>query len=185
MKKHDAVEVMALLLREHELRTRFANDRKKVISEMGVNPEDQGFLLSLNLEQLESQAKSLVIKRRAEVLRFTPNTWSRLGTNAKSSFQQYVDNSSWPRGYRRHLFDALCFCQFLKDRNQVGYVRSEHHWLSFLATNRCFSLCFANDLIIHEVEWYGIQYCVRSKGVAHRGALRLKRRKRPTDWMRV
>ena len=179
MRQQDAVEAMGLLLRDRALRQRFAEDRHAVIKELGVVSDDHDCLLSLDVEQLEAQAESLIRKRRAEVVRFLPNTWSCLGTQALCSFHEYVDDSHWPQGHRRHLLDALGFCQFLEERKQVGYLKSEHQWVWFLANDRIFSIRIVSDLMIRENAWSGIQICFRLRGVAHRSALRLLSRGTP------
>jgi len=173
---------MGLLLRDRELRQRFANDRHSFINEMGVGSDDQAYLMSLNAEQLEEQARSLIRKRRAEVVRFVPKTWSCMGEHANIVFQEYVDHSVWPEGHRRHLLDALGFCEYLESRQRDGYLKSEHHWVWFLANERFASIRVLEDLMIRESAWWGLQFCIRLNGVAYRGALRLiSRRIRNTD----
>jgi hypothetical protein len=179
VRQQDAVEAMGLLLRDRELRQRFAKDRHAVIKELDVASDDHAYLLSLDVEQLEAQADSLIRKRRAEVVRLVPNTWSCLGKSALSSFQEYVDHSTWPQGHRRHLLDSLGFCQFLEERKRLGYLKSEHHWIGFLASDRFCSIRVVEDLMIRERAWWGIQFCFRLKGVAYRGALRLVSRGAP------
>lgn len=171
MSQLDAVSAFGLLLQNHELRIRFASDRTAIIRELGVAPSQSSFFYNLEIEQLDSQAESLIRKRRAEVAHLIPKTWSRLGTDTDSQFQDYADRSAWPAGHRRHVTDADAFCRFLRMNAVAGYLASEHHWVSFLAGKQSFSARLLNDLIVNGEERWAAQFCFRYKGIAKTRAI--------------
>jgi hypothetical protein len=170
----DAVRAMGLLLRDRELRLRFENDRKAIIKELNIAPGQRSYVFGLDLRQLDAQAESLIRKRRAEVAHLVPKTWFRLGSEAHLQFRQYVDHSPWPEGHRRHLVDASMFCQFLRNNTASEYLRSEHHWVSFLANDRSFSVRLLDDLVVLGRERWAVQFCVRWNGVATSKVFRIR-----------
>ncbi len=173
MSQPAAVKSLGLLLRDRELRHRFARNRSAVLQEFGVGPDEASFLYALDAGQLDVQAESLIQKRRAEVARLIPSTWLRLGRQAPLKFRQYVEQSPWPEGHRRHFADAAMFCRFLRKSAAAEYLRSEHHWVAFWAGNRPFSIQAVPDLIVRGKERWAVLVCVRRKGVAVRQAVYL------------
>lgn len=171
MSQLDAVEVMGLLLRDRELRIRFANAPSAVVRELGLVPSQASFVCALDLRQLSVQAESLIRKRQSEVARLVPKTWLRLGREAGVQFHQYADQSPWPEGHRRHLLDASLFCRFLREKTASEYLRSEHHWVAFLASDRLFSVQLCDDLIVFGKARWAVQFCVRRNGVPTSRAL--------------
>lgn len=175
MNQLDAVEAMGLLLRDRQWRDRFASDRAGTIKELGIAPSQSKFFAALKLEQLDAQAESLIRKRRTEVARLIPETWSRLGSEGRCRFHQYADQSAWPEGHRRHFIDAAQFCEFLRSSAEPEYLRSEHHWVEFVASDRTFSVRLVSDLVVCGKERWAIQLCIRHRGLAARKSFRLMR----------
>jgi hypothetical protein len=163
-----AVRLLGLLLRDRELRRRFARNRSAVIQEFGVAPDQASYLCALDSGQLDDQAESLIRKRRAAVARLLPRTWRRLGRQAPLQFRQYVEQSPWPEGHRRHFADAAMFCRFLRRSAAAEYLRSEYHWAAFWAGDRPVSVRAVPDVIIRGKERWAVLVCFRRHGVAVR-----------------
>lgn len=175
MSRHDAVNVLGKLLRDRELRRRFAADRDQVTRELGVCPTDRPFVLALEPDALEAQAESLIRKRSSEVSRLLPGTWKLLGDDAPTLFADYVDQSVWPEGHRRHLIDAMHFCHFLSKDFASSILSSERHWVDFLASSRSLSVRFVSGLLANQNRDLAIQFCCRRGGVALRKNVRVWR----------
>jgi hypothetical protein len=103
------------LLSDRDLRRRFAVDRPQVATELGLQPDDAAILVGIDPAALDAQARSLVGKRRGEVARIAPRTWSLLGATGREIFNEYASRH-WPEGHRRHPHDALAFLHFLSAR---------------------------------------------------------------------
>ena len=170
----DAVKALGLLLRDRDLRLRFANDRDATVKKLNIAPGQRSFFSALDARQLDAQAESLIRKRRSEVSRLVPMTWLRLGTQAHVKFRQYADRSPWPKGHRRHLTDASMFCHFLQEIDAAEYVASEHQWVSFLTNDRSCSIRFLNDVALDGRKRWAVQICLRRHGVATRKAYRIR-----------
>ena len=113
MKPLGFIDALALLLSDSTLRARFAADPATVVRELRVAEEDAMLLCGMDQEKLANQACALINKRRAEVARLIPITWSRLAEDALNQFQNFAESAPWPTGHQRHLEDASAFCQFL------------------------------------------------------------------------
>ncbi len=174
MSQPAAVKMLGLLLRDRELRHRFAIDRSAVLQEFGIAPDQASLFCVLDSGQLDVQAESLIRKRRFEVARLLPKTWLRLGRQAPVKFRQYVDQSPWPEGHRRHLADASMFCRFLRESAPTEYLRSEHHWVAFLAGDRPVAIRAVPDLVIRGKQRWAVLVCFRRNGLAIRKAFYLR-----------
>jgi hypothetical protein len=142
------VDALARLLSESDLRNRFAVDRDSVATELGLNESDAKLLLELDLEKLKRQAEGLLSKRRSEVVDFIPSTWKRLQSTAQQKlFDEYASQSSWPESHRRHLLDAVAFCQFLLEKDPTVVVRSEYRWLKFVSESKKLSIALVSDFV--------------------------------------
>lgn len=170
MKQLDAVEALALLLHDRRLRNCFAEDPYRAARMMGLPAEQIAAFVNVSISQLNEQADSLLRKRMTEVAKLIPETWKRLGVNARSTFLAYAEHAPWPRGHRRHWIDADAFCRHLKGNVQSPhYLRSEHHQVAFLASERSFSFTvLRNDEHrgVRRSHWqsWGIQLCTRRQG---------------------
>jgi hypothetical protein len=129
---NDEVSLLARLLGDATLRRRFAGDSQQVAQELTDDSASIEFLMRLDHLQLESQAETLVVKRRHEVADFLPLTWHRLGTSAAALFETYAVESAWPKGHDRHLKDAEAFGSWLLDRAKGEAVMTEFHRIRFL-----------------------------------------------------
>jgi hypothetical protein len=111
----DLTSALTRLLSDRALRRRFAGDRAEVALELGLTGDDAAMLIAIEPAALDSQARTLIGKRRGEVARIAPRTWTRLGARRIEIFNDYT-SSHWPAGHRRHPEDALAFLRFLADR---------------------------------------------------------------------
>ena len=164
MSQLDAVNALGQLLHDQQLLKRFMENRESVIEELAITQDQSAFFLNLDGEQLKTQADSLVHKRRGEVAELIPNTWHRLGEKAIYSFNQYVAESKWPDGHRRHFLDASQFCEFLRLQASPSYLNSEHHWIKFLCHPKRISVRFVSDFIVRGKKRFAIQCCYRYRG---------------------
>ena len=182
MKPHGFVDIFARLLSDAELRRRFISDRTSTLTEFGLDETDAQLLCRISDDQLEQQARGLLLKRQSEVADKIPQTWKRLGQDARQLFQTYAQQSPWPEGHRKHLLDAVAFCRFLKrqrDLLQVGQpvsnqgardgkttqpvVNSEFHWIRFVGENRSFRIAIARDLEVDEKPNFCLQIFYRNR----------------------
>ena len=175
MKQLDVVEAIGLLLRDRRLRSQFAENREATIVGLGVARAQSGYLREVSIEQLETQAESLIRKRCSEVAELIPEIWARLGSQARSVFGQYAEQSNWPEGHRRHAVDAATFCRYLSQHQSGVYLRSEHQWAEFVAGNRGFSIDLVPDLVVQNQRRWAIQICYRRRGRAQRRAVYLRK----------
>ncbi|OUT56421.1 MAG: hypothetical protein CBB71_17985 [Rhodopirellula sp. TMED11] len=175
MKQRGAVEAIGLLLRDRRLRERFAAERKIVLEELKVVPEEWNCLLHLSLEQLGNQAESLIGKRQGAVAKLLPVTWRRLGCRAQQQYRDYVDSADWPPTHQRHLLDAEWFCCFLAEHRVEAYSRDEHHWVSFLLSRRRFSIQLLRTPDRQSHQRFVVQCCFRGRRLPFKKTISLFR----------
>ena len=161
---HDPTAILARLLTNRSLREAFLEAPQVVASELTDQSDVQAFLLQLAPENLQAQAESLISKRQGEVATLIPATWQFLGATAVQHFADYANRSEWPRGYRRHLLDALAFCNYLQDMKLRGLPSDERRWLGFqVAKGRC-RVGFVSGVMIEGRPRRAIQVLVRGRG---------------------
>lgn len=137
---NDEVSLLARLLGDAEVRRRFVGDSQLVARELTDDPATVEFLMRLDHLQLESQAETLVAKRKHEVSQLLPETWERLGSSSASLFKSYAAESIWPDGHDRHLKDAESFGSWLVGRARSELVMTELHRVRFLLSRRRLSV---------------------------------------------
>ena len=108
----DLVTAVGRLLSSIELRDAFEQSPLAVADRLGIAESDRAVFLSLDAQQLNQQAETLIQKRWHEVRRLAPRTIEALGDSAGELFQFYAGRF-WPQGHRRHQLDAFRFLQFL------------------------------------------------------------------------
>lgn len=133
---NDEVSLLARLLGDAELRRRFVGDSQQVARELTDDPPTIEFLMKLDHVQLESQAETLVAKRKHEVSQLLPETWERLGSSSASLFKSYTTKSIWPDGHDRHVKDAQSFGSSLVGRARGELVMTELHRVRFILSRR-------------------------------------------------
>ena len=108
----DLTMAIGRLLSDASLRDEFRNDPVSVAEKIDLQPDHVAMFVGLDIDQIESQATTLLSKRWNEVRQLIPGTVSDLGDEARDLFMFYA-NQHWPEGHRRHPLDAYQFLQFL------------------------------------------------------------------------
>jgi hypothetical protein len=150
------------LLTDPKLRGEFDRDPTGVAERLGAAE-----LASLNPDELREQARVLIGKRRNEVRKLLPRTFAQPGMNAR--FDAYA-STRWPRGHRRHLEDALGFCEFLSGDG----CRAERHRIEFALSSRRIDARMAPDLQVDGKSRRALQFFIRWGGRPREFALYLR-----------
>lgn len=162
--RREPTAILARLLTNRSLREAFFDAPETVAAQLTDQDDVRAFLVQLDRESVKAQAESLISKRQGEVATLIPTTWRYLGATAVQHFAHYTNRSEWPRGYRRHLLDALAFCDYLKQRNLPGLPSDERRWLRFqVAKSRC-RVGFVSGVMIQGRARRTIQVMVRGRG---------------------
>jgi len=135
----DLTTALARLLSDSGLRRDFTRDANEVARRLDVDENDLEGFLGLDRDGLEIQAAALIGKRYHEAAAMLPETIARQGEAARDRFFEFAE-TSWPRGHRRHLEDAVAFCRFLMERDGPEPSRAEWNRLQFLLRNRRLAL---------------------------------------------
>jgi len=152
---------LARLLADAELRSAFIGDPVDVADRLPIRDADRDAFLSLNIEELQRQAMTLIDKRLHEVGRIIPRTMQRLGCQARSEFVRYA-NQNWSTGHKRHVDDATAFIRFLMTNGSRDSIcRSEHNWLRFGISQRRFEWHLVPDLLVGKKGRRAIQFLYR------------------------
>ena len=161
MKPLELTTALARLLSDAELRSAFSGDPDQVANQLPIRDADRDAFFSLNIEELERQAKTLIEKRLHEVGRIIPQTIQRLGCQASTEFYRYA-NQHWPTGYSRHFEDAIAFFDFLiANGNRHNVCHSERNWLRFGVSQRRFAFHLVPDLLVGKKQRRSIQFLYR------------------------
>lgn len=152
------VSLMSRLLSDAELRRQFHEDRQSVVARLTDDPEAMAFLESVDSQQLDAQAETLISKRQHEVAELMPQTWLKLSDDAGPLFRNYVEQAPWPEGHLRHVLDALEFATWLS-HSQHAVVGSERNRITFAASDGRFSIrLLRNDTVL-----FGVQILMRQR----------------------
>lgn len=106
-------QFLARLLTDVELRKQFEQDGPGTLKLSGINGPDAKAILALAQAQLKLFAESLLQKRLYMVSKMLPRSSQVMGTEFKTLFKQYAQNSI-PDLPQKHLQDALQFVSWLK-----------------------------------------------------------------------
>ena len=102
------------LLSDASLREEFRNGPDSVANKIDLQSDHVAMFVELDIDQIESQATTLLNKRWNEVRQLIPGTVGDLGEEAKELFMFYA-KQNWPEGHLRHPLDALQFLKFLSN----------------------------------------------------------------------
>ncbi|MAI32677.1 MAG: hypothetical protein CMM07_13520 [Rhodopirellula sp.] len=160
----EPVAILAALLTNRHLRNRLRETPEEIAEQWSHQEHIQTFLLQLDLNSLTNQAESLISKRRGEVAKRIPSIWAFLGQSAPGYFSQYVDQSAWPRGYRRSLLDAISFCNYLQSLQLPGLPLDERRWLRFQNARSRFRVGLVSGVHINGRPRLALQMLSRSRG---------------------
>lgn len=131
----DLTTALGRLLSNAELRRDYAQDAAALARRLDVDEKHLDGFLALDQNGLDIQAEALIGKRFHEASALLPETTARYGAAARRMFFEFAE-SSWPTGHRRHLEDAVAFCQFLHTREGTGPCEAEFNRLHFLLQER-------------------------------------------------
>ncbi|WP_435017727.1 hypothetical protein TA3x_005347 [Tundrisphaera sp. TA3] len=120
--------LLARLATDAGLRDRFADDPAAATAELGLSPDDAGWLAALSSGPLALFAGSLIAKRRGEVAKLLPGTARALGPARFSErFRRHASDRPIPGGPRKHRDDALGFAA------TIGRDAGDPPWVADLA----------------------------------------------------
>ncbi len=138
--------VLSRLLSDSELRQKFSDDANAVLADFTLTENERTMLHSLNVVQLNTQAKILITKRLHEVQKIIPATFEFNMLLITREYLDYAD-TNWPNGLDKHYRDARDFCSYLKN-NKIQYNKAELNRLTFKSRKRLFGLYFNKRLLI-------------------------------------
>lgn len=167
----DDIESLALLLRSPQARAMLAKSSEALQDKYGMDDSSIEFVLSLDQEQIEEQAESLLRKRLFEIRFYAPSTLASLGDQTMHLFKSTV-SEYWPAGGRRHMLDAKQFLEHLVDCGQSVDYR-ELNRINFQCEKKRFGVyllrrgfCHGSGLhIIWRIKsgYQDCWYCLRNK----------------------
>ena len=123
------------LLTDSNVRRAYGEGREQVAAQLDVDADVLPAFLSLNLSDLDEQARTLKSKRLSEAAGFMPTTMASLGKDRQSLFFCYAE-TYWPQGHRRHAIDALAFADHLHMQRDDRLCGLEHNRLRHHVRNR-------------------------------------------------
>ena len=174
----DEVSLLARLLADANLRSRFIRESRRVARELTQCPVAIAFLESLDHVQLEAQAETLRLKRQHEVALLLPETWQNLGKNAAPLFETFSADAAWPTGHNRHLHDAEAFGLWLTAQEGDQVHRTELNRVRFKVSGVSFSI----RLIWRQTIISGLQILFRnSSGECKDRVIGFRQRQSPSN----
>ena len=125
------------LLQDQQKLARLSTNWRKDAADVTANFVDAA--------EVEIFAESLFRKRLHEVAKLLPQIRDTLGTDFETNFREFCPTFN-PKSTKRHLEDALAFCQFLfrrlpeADRRRAT-IKFEAAKLSFFGYEKAFAIC--------------------------------------------
>ena len=158
----DFPTALTRLLSQSDLRARFRLTPDVAMAEMNLRKEERAALLSLDLDDLDRQANSLIAKRFHEVRRLLPVTMGSLINDGRPQFFLYAAKR-WPNGQKRHIDDAVAFCYFI-ERKCLGLVnRFERMWLEFILAEGRIQIRWVPDFTNRGRLWIAVVIMYRNR----------------------
>jgi hypothetical protein len=135
---------LAKLYTDENLRRAFFIEPEKIGAENGLSAKEIEELAAVLPDELNFFAESLFWKRLRAVKKFLPLTSRVLGEDFETEFREFSHGFN-PRTIKKHLEDALGFCEFLlkKDvsRAAKSAARHEKTRLEFFNFGKKFAVC--------------------------------------------
>lgn len=122
---------LARLLYDAEMRDAFRQDRASVVRRMNLRRADAALAEQIDPDQLEAQARTLLVKRRYEVSLLLPRTFEALADQAAELFEAYAGECP-PGPNLPHPTDALRFGAYLRRRGVRALDRLELNRVRFV-----------------------------------------------------
>jgi len=161
----DVTTALGRLLTEPALRGQWRRDPAAVARALEAD------VASLDPDELEHQAETLLEKRFHEAAKLLPRTMAALGGRAERLFRDHAARY-WPEGHRRHADDAIAFGRGLLER-RLPHSRSELNRLRFAMGDDRFSLGFVDDAWVGGRARRALQILYRRRGAVRSLALYL------------
>lgn len=159
----EAVEILAKLLKDAELRLRLRTDPESLQHLLELAPDQLAFVRTLDPGQLEQQAIGLLQKRAFEVGELLPQTAAFLGPDFFDTFCVYARSAAWPEGHRRHQQDAAAFSHYLRSSGSSAWQRSEDSWIRFCTEGSRLQICVFFERTGSLRRTPGFQICLRTR----------------------
>lgn len=140
MNNINLITAIGKLLACKDLRKSFSQDPEALADEIGINEDERQYFIDIDISQLETQAKTLALKRFHEVRKLLPETTCRLGDKAYEYFRVYSEQY-WPDSNNRHILDAHSFIKYLK-HIKVFVCKDEYNRLIFASKHKKLSVHF-------------------------------------------
>ena len=159
----DYTTALGRLLTDASLRRGFRADPAGTADAMGVTMTDRRRIIELCIEDLETQANTLISKRFHAVAAILPQTMMALGEASFASFVPYA-NGFWPRGHLKHFEDAVAFGRFLQTRGVHQLNALELNRVAFLVEQRRCALYWAPRAAVSGRLRHVLQLLFRKRG---------------------
>ncbi len=158
---------LSLLLAQTALRDAYRQDPEALARRLEVGAPDLPSFLSLDLQGLEAQARSLKSKRFHEISSFLPRTMVLLGVSASQEFFAFAEDF-WPKGHKRHLLDAINFCEHLRSLGNHRIAAEEFNRVRFLYKKSRITFHFVKDYPYRDRTCPAVQVLFRLGGTGFR-----------------
>lgn len=144
MSLQEQQNLLAKLYTTPELRDEFFARPHETGARFGMTEKESDDLALVVRDELEYFASSLIQKRLQEVEKLLPLTSRFAGGDFRSGFREFAATFV-PNGVKKHLEDALAFCDFLAAREVVPEIaRFERKKLAFAASDDRFACCLTS-----------------------------------------
>jgi uncharacterized protein with von Willebrand factor type A (vWA) domain len=160
MDEIDFSTALARLLRDVELRERFAQAPAAIAEQLRVRAAERDAFASLSVEEIEVQARILLRKRFDAVRHLIPATMDRLGSSAWKSFLEHA-RSSWPKPPSMDVQDTRSFCAHLAATQPTVLCRSELNRLHFHLGKQTLAMHWVRDLWVRGRPRRALQIFIR------------------------
>jgi hypothetical protein len=135
----DFITALARLLRDGRLRDAFAVSPQSVAKQMNLRANDWPWLLQLQADDLEFQARVLLRKRFDLVHNLLPETMRRMDEKGWPAFFEFA-RLNWPEDRSTVLQDAFQVCRRLRRENFASVSHAEWNRLNFALSKRHLSI---------------------------------------------
>lgn len=160
MDEIDFSTALARLLRDVELRERFAQAPAAIAEQLRVRATEREAFAALSVEEIEVQARILLRKRFDAVRHLIPATMDRLGATAWKSFLDHA-RRCWPEPPAMEVHDTRLFCAHLAATQPTVLCRSELNRLHFHLGKQALAMHWVWDLWVRGRPRRAIQMFIR------------------------
>ena len=137
-------DFLARLFTDENLRQNFLSEPRKIGAENGLSETEIDDLRTVLPEQLNFFADSLYWKRLREVEKILPLTRKFFGEDFDKFFREFSQYFN-PQSVKKHLEDAVEFCEFLQKKDISGIAKNTAKYegakLEFFGYGKCFVAC--------------------------------------------